>query len=143
MAKRAGWAFIVNDGALLLWGKYGSIGDVYPNALRAELRALLEVLRHTAGGLTIHVDNKEVVDGVSRGRDWCCASGREGADLWIRIWDILPDLEEVHVVKVKAHLKFASVLEGAISSHDWCGNAIADGWTKTGCGIANQTSLCA
>ena len=141
-AKRAGWAFIINDGTLPMWGKYGSIGDVYPSALRAELRALLEVLRHTAGGLTIHVDNQEVVDGISRGQGWCCASGREGADLWQNIWAMLLDLEDVLVVKVKAHLKFVRVLEGAISCHDWCGNSVADEWAKAGCEIASHASSC-
>ena len=141
-AKRAGWAFVVREGTLPFWGKYGSIGDAYPSALRAELRALLEVLRHTAGGVTIHVDNQEVVDGISRGQGWCCASNREGADLWRRIWQILPELAGVFVVKVKAHLKFARVLDGAITCQDWCGNAIADVCAKAGGDIANQASSC-
>ena len=141
-AKRAGWAFVVQNGALPFWGKYGSIGDVYPSALRAELRALLEVLRHTAGGVTIHVDNQEVVDGISRGQGWCCASSREGADLWRRIWQILPEVTGVVVVKVKAHLSFARVLDGAITCQDWAGNAIADVWAKAGGDIANQASSC-
>ena len=48
----------------------------------------------------------------------------------------------MQVVKVKAHLKFARVLGGAITCHDWCGNAIADVWAKAGCDIASQSSSC-
>ena len=59
-------------------GKYGSMDEPYPCALRAELRALLEILRHTAGNLIVHVDNKEVVDGVAQGRQWCCEAKRAG-----------------------------------------------------------------
>ena len=87
-----------------MWGKYGAVAEHYPSVVRAELRALLEILRHTAGGLVIHVDNKEVVDGVQLGAAWCCAANRDGADLWRSIWRILDDLADIHVVKVKAHL---------------------------------------
>ena len=34
------------------------------------LRASVEVLRVTLGPIPVHVDNKTVVDGVARGRNW-------------------------------------------------------------------------
>ena len=56
------------DGTHPMWGKYGSMSVAYPCAIRAEIGALLEILRHIAGNVIVHVDNKEVVDGVAQGR---------------------------------------------------------------------------
>ena len=109
-----------------MWGKYGSIGEPYPFALRVELRALLEILRHTAGGLTVHADNKEVVDGVANGQQWCCMAKRNGADLWRHIWAALGDLSGMRMVKVKAHLCFSHVMQGVMTCSSWAGNAVAD-----------------
>ena len=97
-AKRAGWAFIVADGQAPMWGKLGSLAEHYPSVIRSELRALLENLWHTAGGLVVHVDNEEVVDGVQLGSVWCGAAGRGGAVLWRSIWHILDELSGVEVV---------------------------------------------
>ena len=140
-ARRAGWAFIVSSEGKTLWGKYGTCSERYTTVLRAELRALLEILRITTGPLTIHVDNKEVVDGVALGEDWCCDARRDGADIWRMIWAILNDLGElVNVVKVKAHLTYQHVLQGRISRAAWSGNAIADRWAKAGCAEACRLS---
>ena len=141
-AKRAGWAFIVSDGQAQLWGKSGSLAEHYPSVVRSELRALLEILRHTVGGIVVHVDNQEVVDGVHLGRAWCCVAGRDGADLWRSIWHILDDLSEVEVVKVQAHLKISKVLGGTIDCAHWVVNAIADVWAKAGCAAASRAAPC-
>ena len=77
--------------------------EAYPTALRAELRALLEILRHSAGDLIVHVDNQQVVDGVRRGEKWCTAAVRDGADIGRLVWSALRDLSGIEVVKVKAH----------------------------------------
>ena len=98
------------------------------SSFRAELRALLEVLRVAVPPLKIFVDNKGVVDGVKKGEKWCTASGSTGADLWRKIWWMLNELEgqEVSVVKVKAHTGWWDVLSGRISHIDHVGNAMAD-----------------
>ena len=93
-----------------MWGISGSLAENYPSVVRSELRALLEILRHMAGGLVVHVDNQEVVDGVQLGSVWGCAAGRNGADLWRSIWICLDDLSGAEVVKVKAHLQFSKIL---------------------------------
>ena len=140
-ANRAGWAFIVDDGSSRPWGEYGTCDEPYASVLRAELRALLELLRVTVGPITAHVDNMAVVDGVASGRDWCCDSRREGADLWREIWDRLDDLEGlVSVVKIKAHLTFADVVTQRIDFRHWIGNVLADKYAKAGAKLAKDSS---
>ena len=55
--------------------------EPYPTVLRSELRALTEILRHSSGDLTVHVDNLEVVEGMERGQQYCCMPNRDGADI--------------------------------------------------------------
>ena len=62
--------------------------------------------------------------------------------MWRSIWAILPDIPEVRVVKVKAHLKFSHVMDGIISCNSWCGNAIADSWAMAACDLASRASPC-
>ena len=135
-ARRAGWAFVVTPTSSAPWGKFGACDEPYPTVLRAELRALLEILRHTAGDITVYVDNDQVVQGVQRGRKWCTSSRRDGADLWRSIWTILEELPSVRVVKVKAHLTFAHVVQGRIQFAQWVGNGAADLCAKKGCEVA-------
>ena len=135
-ARRAGWAFVVKQGSTVMWGKYGVCDEPYATVLRAELRALLEILRNSVGGITVHVDNAQVVDGVQLGKQWCTSSRREGADLWRSIWALLEELPSVRIVKVKAHLTFAHVVQGTIQFDHWRGNGAADLCAKKGCEIA-------
>ena len=135
-ARRAGWAFVVRDGSTALWGKYGVCDEPYTTVLRSELRALLEILRISAGNICIHVDNSQVVEGVQCGKQWCISSRREGADLWRGIWWLLEELQGVRVVKVKAHLTFSHVLQGAIEFDHWTGNGAADLCAKKACEVA-------
>ena len=140
-ARRGGWAFVVDNGAEPIWGKYGSCSDVYLTVLRTELRALVEVLRITTGPITIFVDNAQVVDGIPKGREWCCSHKRDGADLWRQIWDRLEELEGVvSVQKVKAHLSYGDVVEGRTTWSKWVGNGVADLWAKRGSAVAERLS---
>ena len=110
-----------------MWGKCGSMFEPCPSALRSELRALAEILRHMAGNLVIHVDNKEVVDGVQEGKLWCCPATREGADIWKEVRGVFQGVPNVQVVKAKAHLQFSHVLEDRSECAHWCGNAVVGG----------------
>ena len=125
-----------------MWGKFGTLAEHYPSVVRSELLALLEILRHTPGGLVVHVDNQEVVDGVQQGSLWCCAAGRDGADLWKSLWHILDDLAGVDVVKIKDHSKYSHVMEGTITCAHWAGNAIADTCAKAGCDVDSRAAPC-
>ena len=140
-ARRAGWAYVVDDDRAALWGKFGVCSEPYPTVLRAELHALLEILRVTVGPIIIFVDNLEVVEGVANGERWCCHPKRDGADLWRSIWARLNDLSGlVRVEKVKAPLTYQHVLDGKTSWAKWVGNGIADMWAKQGCAEASRLS---
>ncbi len=85
---RGGWGVVVlMDGAMkVAWRMHGSCSEVYPSVLRAELAAVLNVLRIALPPVVIHVDNAEVVRGFAEGPAWCCAVGRDGGDLWREVW---------------------------------------------------------
>ena len=76
-----------------LWTKWGTIGGLNVSSFRAELQALLEVLRIAVPPVRIHTDNKSVVDGVQRGREWCTRAKAAGVDLWRLIFDKLDELD--------------------------------------------------
>eukprot|EP00972_Heterocapsa_arctica_P031709 4670412-Heterocapsa_arctica.AAC.1 len=87
-ARRAGWACVLTDDTgAVIDGLYGTCPDPYPSSLRAEIWAVVEMLRLAVPPLTVWVDNQGVVDGWARGWQWCCASARPAADLWRRFWD--------------------------------------------------------
>ena len=91
----------------------GPMGELYPTALRAELRAVNEALRCASLPLTMHTDNQQVVDGSQNGKSWSCAPERDGADIWRDIWRLLDDIGlRVRIMKVEAHLLFIRLLEG-------------------------------
>ena len=75
-------------------GKYGVCSEPYASVLRAELRALAEILRITCGPLDVYVDNAQVVEGVQLGREWGVGSSREGADIWREIGVCLTNSRE-------------------------------------------------
>ena len=85
--ERGGWAAIqMNQEGKIIFGTYGPCPDRFPSSLRAELWALLIVLRHAMPPLTVWLDNDSVVKGFRRGRHWCLSSGRPAVDLWTMVW---------------------------------------------------------
>ena len=141
--ERAGWAVVVvGDCGLVIGGLYGTCPDHFPTSLRAELWALLQALRHARPPLTIWVDNAGVVDGLAKGRTWCCHSSRPAADLWLLVWDKLEDLDDdrVVVLKVKAHATQADVDSGRTTAWHRQGNDHADHFAKRGSDLAEHLS---
>ena len=139
--KRAGWGACVVDGeGNIQWGIYGTCPDAYASSLRAELWAVLGLIRYAVPPLAIGVDNAEVVEGWRAGSAFCCNPKREGADLWRNIWSILRDIGEggISVFKVKAHLAMDEVQAGTISLRDWRGNAAADRMAVRGAMLAER-----
>ena len=93
-----------------LHGMYGSVEaelEVERTIKRAELTAFLCLLRKVSGPIKDHVDNKGIIDGLRKGEKVCIMSSAGHADLWIKNWEELHELEKrgipVEVEHVKAH----------------------------------------
>ena len=140
-AWRAGWAaVIVSPCGLTYAGRYGTCPDAWPSSQRAQLRALLEVLRRAAPPLRIWTDCAGILSGLKRGKKWCCCSSRAAADIWQAIWHILDDLglDQVTVVKEKGHATEADVQSGRIAAWEKTGNEHADHFARYGSALAEH-----
>ncbi len=138
---RAGWGVVVlKHGELkIAWRMHGTCPDLYPSVLRAELTAVLNVLRVAMPPLRIYVDNAEVVSGFQRGEEWCLAPERDGGDLWREVWERMGEIEgEVEVLKVKAHTAEEEVDEGVITARNRYGNLHADAEARRGARLAES-----
>ncbi len=126
--SRAAWAAVsATREGVVLWKLQGVMGEPHPTILRAELTALRETLRMAAAPLIIYVDNKQVVDGFARGRDYCTASTTDAADIWREVWCLVEDIGPgVEVRKVKAHTTWWDVVAGRIDPFLRWGNDLAD-----------------
>ena len=82
---------------------------------RGELEAVLALLRNFgAYPVTFLTDYQRVVDGLQRGRSWCCSAKRRDADLWRLIWDKYSELAEEGLIqceKIKAHTALYRIQE--------------------------------
>ncbi len=140
---RGGWGVVVlvDDAQRVAWRMHGTCAELYPSILRAELTAVLNVLRIVVPPARIHVDNAEVVRGFAEGPRWCTAVGRDGGDLWREVWERMDDIGGgVTVVKVKAHTEEGAVEEGIITERDRYGNMQADAEAKRGARLAESLS---
>ncbi len=138
---RGGWGIVaLAEGEnKVLWRMHGTCHELYPSILRAELSAVLNVLRVALPPLVIHVDNAEVVRGFAQGHGWCTAPGRDGGDLWREVWTRMEDLGGgVRVTKVKAHTSEDDVDDGIITVRDRYGNLQADAEAKRGARLAES-----
>jgi hypothetical protein len=143
--ERAGWATVMIDSqGLVLGGIYGTCPDFFPSSLRAELWGVLQTLRHACPPITIWVDNAGVVEGITKGRRWCCDSRRPAADLWRMIWWKVDDLgaedEGVLIRKVKGHATAADVEAGRSTVWHKAGNDHADHFAGRGSVLAEELS---
>ena len=141
--ERGEWAAVcVTDQGDVIFGAYGTCPDHFLSSLRAELWALLQVLRHARPPVTAWVDNAGVVDGFGKGRVWCVAACRPAADLWRLVWDKADDLgnEGISVVKVKGHATDADVAAGRSTPWQKLCNDHADHFAKRGAELAEHLS---
>ena len=138
-ARRAGCAWvIVDDAGDVIFSLHGPCPDPFPTAFRAELRAVCELLVMVTPPITIWIDNKEVLDGIAKGREWCCSSARQAADLWRTFWHKMSDIgdEEVTFVKTKGHASDGDVQSGRSTLFQKRGNDNADHFAGRGVDIA-------
>ena len=142
-AKRAGWAAVlVNEAGLVIAGIYGPCPDAFPTSLRAELQAVIQMLKLALPPLTIWVDNKGVVDGWVKGKTWCCSSSRPAADLWAQFWHLVDDIgtEHLRIEKCKGHATAGDVAAGRASEFTRVANDNADHFAGRGVDCAEHQS---
>ena len=119
---------LVDEAGLVIAGIYGPCPDAFPTALRAELQAVIQILRMALPPLTIWVDNQGVVDGWAKGKVWCCSSARPAADLWVQFWRLVEDIgtEELRIEKCKGHATAGDVAAGRATEFTRAANDNAD-----------------
>ena len=127
-AARSAWAAVsLGKEGCWIWTMSGTVEEEHSTSYRAELKAVLEVLRIAVPPLTIFCDNLEVVKGRRRGREWCTAAKTDCADVWRDIWFYLDDLGEgVAIAWVKGHTSWFDVLMRRVTPQQHKGNAMAD-----------------
>ena len=69
--------------------------EVQRTIKRAELTALLCLLRKVCGPIKIHVDNKGMIDGLRKGEKECIKPRAGDADLWKNLKNYMSWLKEV------------------------------------------------
>ena len=141
--ERAGWAAVmINSSGLVIGGVYGTCPDFFATSLRAELWAVLQVLRHACPPITIWCDTAGVVDGFQKGASWCCNARRPAVDLWHMIWCKVDDLggDGILIRKVKGHATMADVQAGRCTAWHRGGNSHADWFACRGSMLAEELS---
>ena len=93
------------DTLLSVWGPMPYALPVQRRIARAELHAVLVMLRNAQAPATLWVDCQLILDGVAAGQRWCTSPKRQHADVWREIWTVLLDigLGGITFAKVKAH----------------------------------------
>ena len=130
---------LVDGEGKVVFGLYGPCPDDFPTALRAELRAVLVLLKHAIPPLVVHVDCQTVVDGWDRGQEWCDSSCRPDADLWRELWRLVDDVGPgVTLVKCKGHATDSDVAAGKATLFEKVANDNADHFARAGATIAEQ-----
>eukprot|EP00972_Heterocapsa_arctica_P065315 9643507-Heterocapsa_arctica.AAC.1 len=104
---RAGWAVVQIAGTNdeVVGEVHGNLPGYIQQSGLAELFAFLMLLVHGVPPIVAVTDYQGLVDGIANGRVWCTALGREGADLWRKVWHKIDDygMENVTVIKIPAH----------------------------------------
>ena len=99
------------------WGPLPVDLPVQRKIARAELFAVLLVLRACLPPVRIHVDCSLILKGVEAGHRWCTYSRRPHADVWRMIWTCIDDIglgeDGASFYKVKAHASRAHIAAAA------------------------------
>ena len=161
---RGGWGVMQIDPISFsrTQGLHGPLPGYLHTGHRAELWALHEFVLRCVPPFTCAIDNKGVLKGIKRGKQWCTKGTRPHCDIWRRIWSVLSDIGDFSVkfstsdfvydpcvtlfIKIRSHMKVANVdplvlplfyaNEGADDLAKWGGKAFA--WTPP-CPATSQT----
>eukprot|EP00959_Pyramimonas_sp_CCMP1952_P236566 4943863-Pyramimonas_sp.AAC.1 len=90
-ANRAGWGVAMMNGQALQGIAYGPLPGHQQSVPRAELYAVIQVLRHRLLPIHIRTDCLGTVDGLMGGPEWCTHPRRQHCDLWRVLWQIIQD----------------------------------------------------
>jgi len=142
-ARRAGWSGVcTTEEGELRFAFYGTCADRCPTAHRAEIHAILGVLRRARFPLTLYTDHKSAVTAWERGREYCCDSSRAAADIWREIWGLFDKLqgdmvealpvEAFRLIWVKSHTGVEAVSAGRMDPAIQKLNALADHYAGEG-----------
>ena len=149
-ARAAYGAVCYNEEGKPLWALRGVCGEPHPSINRAELMAVIAVMRLSAGAVRIKSDSDFVVGGFKKGKTVTTGSGHEAADLWREAWALKEEIEggtegeeerRIAVEKVKAHTTWAEVVTGKVGHMDHVGNAAADKGAKEALAVAKAEAL--
>ena len=140
-ARRAGWSAVqTGAGGELVFATFGPSPDRCPTAHRAEILAILQLLRRAEPPIVVATDHESAVKAFKRGKAYCCDRTRFAADLWRQIWDVVEQLggpSQVDLVWVRAHTG-----DGAAQGHllqEWqLSNGLADHYAKEGSAYAER-----
>eukprot|EP00959_Pyramimonas_sp_CCMP1952_P042592 890386-Pyramimonas_sp.AAC.1 len=88
---------------------YGPLPGPIQTSPRAELFAVVQILRIAILPLRILTDYLDLPQGLERGPAWGCHPRRPNADLWCEIWRRIADLgglsDDLQIVHVPGHQK--------------------------------------
>ena len=138
--RRCGWAF-----CSLVWvqGEYQLEGVFFPHlgaerhtVARAELRALIEVVRATVGDIVAYSDASYVVNGFNGSRHKHPTGSN--FDLWVELGIVLSS-HDGHVIalKIESHASVAQIIMSGLSAQHYLGNALADTFAKRGADLVS------
>jgi len=142
-ARRAGWSGVcTTEQGELRFAFFGTCSDRCPTAHRAEIKAILEVVRRARFPLKLYTDHQSAVKAWERGREYCCDSSRAAADIWREIWVIYDRLLEAmdealpvlafQLIWVKSHTGEEALREGVMDPRVQKLNALADHYAGEG-----------
>ena len=129
---------------LFLWGAFLALPGSIHTIVRAELYAVLVVVRNAAGQVTVVTDSKVNADIYAAGEDDCARSAN--ADLWAMLWKLLREKGmQLHLLWSKGHADSIEVFETySVTRRNLFGNLCADRLAARGaelCQVSLQDSV--
>ena len=138
---QCGWAWVTLSGGKVRVGQFGALPISLPvqrRIKRAELWAFHQALCCVLPPAVIHTDHLGIVQGLTKGKQWCNDGRRAHADIWRMVWWQLEDQgygegADIEVRHVKAHRSKAQkqALQDEARQHS-AGNDEADHFAKLG-----------
>ena len=134
MLRRCGWGFVGMDHYAPVVGKGGGLPGFKQTVPRAELYAVIALLRlRPPGSFTrIGVDCKYIVTGCLRSP--ALVASKDNADLWEEYFLLISNKSlEVQIFKIfRSHCGLEDIASGRISVQDFLGNTCADAFARRG-----------